>query len=221
MRGRRCAACILFLLALGPPAEAGPLGFADVVLDYFDSGAGPLAGPYGGTFPDGPGFPIPVSLDVVLGDDPGPTGFTDFLSLPMGSYITVGFTDEVIFDGVGDDVFIREVGASGERAEVYVSPDGVTFTLLGIAQDDVTTALDLAAIGYTDFVRAVKIVGLDNFGGSPGFDVVSVQGLPQSVSPSVPEPGSLALLAIAGLGFAAVGSARRLREVGRIGATSR
>ena len=30
--------------------EAATLGFADIVLDYFDSGAGPLVGPYGGTW---------------------------------------------------------------------------------------------------------------------------------------------------------------------------
>jgi hypothetical protein len=45
--------------------QATTLGYADVVLDFFDSGAGPIAGPYGGTSPGGPGFPIPVSTDVV------------------------------------------------------------------------------------------------------------------------------------------------------------
>ena len=37
------------------------------------------------------------------------------------------------------------------------------------------TALDLATIGFVDPVVAVKIVGLDSLGGSPGFDVVNIQ----------------------------------------------
>ena len=91
---------------------------------------------YGGEFPGGAGFPIPVLLDVVLDDDPNPT--VDFLSLPTDSYVTVGFTDETIVDGVGDDIFIQELGDSGERAEVFVSSNGLDFVSLGIAIDDTT-----------------------------------------------------------------------------------
>jgi cysteine-rich repeat protein len=170
-------------------AGAATLGFADVVLEFFDSGAGPLPGPYGGTDPGGPGYPIPVSLDVVLGDDPGPTGFRDFLSLPTGSFVTVGFTDETVIDGDGNDIFIQEIGGNGERADVFVSADGISFTFLGIARDNVTTSFDLASIGFTDPVVAVKIVGLDSLGGSPGFDVVNVQVLPGSIGPRPPELG--------------------------------
>lgn len=189
-------------IALAPCADASLIGFADSVLDYSDSGTGPIAGPYGGTFPSGPGFPISVSTDVVLGDDPGPTGFPDFLSLPTGSYVTVGFIDETVIDGVGNDLFIQEVGANGERANVFVSSDLVNFVLLGVAADDVTTAFDLAAIGFSTPVQAVKIVGLDNFGPSPGFDVMNVQVLAGSIGPSpnpVPLPSSISLTAI-GLG---------------------
>jgi RHS repeat-associated protein len=151
-------------------------GFADVVLGYFDSGAGPIPGPYGETKT---GIaPEPVNLNVVLGGD---TGGIDFLSLPTGSFVTVGFTDETIIDAPGNDIFIRETGAAGERADVYISSNLVDFTLLGRAQDNITTALDLASIGFTEPVRAVKIVGLDNAGSSPGFDVVNVQVLPGSI----------------------------------------
>ncbi len=183
-------------------AHAATLGFADVVLEFFDSGAGPIAGPYGGTFPGGPGFPIPVSTDVVLGDDPGPTGFTDFLSLPTGSFVTVGFTDETVVDGVGNDIFITEVAGQGEKADVFVSSNLVDFTFLGTADDGVTTAFDLATIGFSTPVQAIKIVGLDNLGGSPGFDVVNVKVLPGSIGPpSVPVPAAVWLFGSGLLGL--------------------
>ena len=197
-----CSVVGMFCLMLAQHSSAAMIGYADVVLDYYDSGAGPLAGPYGGTYPTGPGFPIPVSTDVVLGDEPGLTGYPDFLSLPTGSYVTVGFTDETVIDGVGDDIFIQEVGANGERANVYISADLLNFIFLGVAVDDVTTAFDLATIGFVGQVRAVKIVGLDNFGGSPGFDVMNVQVLPGSIGPAAPvsEPGMLSLFLLSLLG---------------------
>ena len=154
-------------------------GFADIVLDYFNSGEGTFDEPYGGEFPGGIGFPVLVNTDVVLGDDPGEN--VDFLSLPTDSFVTVGFTDEVIIDGEGDDLFIQEIGGNGETAEIFVSSDSENFVSIGIASDDSVTSFDLADIGFTEPVEAVKIVGLDSLGGSPGFDVVNVQGLTGSI----------------------------------------
>jgi Ca2+-binding RTX toxin-like protein len=158
--------------------------FADTILDFFDSGAGPFPGPYGSIDLNSNGFddfgepPLgPISLEAVLGDDPGPS--LDFVSLPTGTFVTVGFSNATIVDGPGNDIFIRETGAAGDRAEVYVSSiltnDPAAFTFLGVAQDNITTAFDLAAAGFTGTVQAIKIVGLDERGTAPGFDVVNVQ----------------------------------------------
>lgn len=199
---RKLLILITALFGLPLVANASMIGYADTVIEYYDSGAGPIAGPYGGTYPGS--FPVSVSTDVVLGNDPNPV--VDFLSLPTGSYITVGFTDETVIDGVGNDIFIQEAGAAGERASVWVSSNLIDFIFLGIAVDDSTTAFDLASIGFVDPVQAIRIIGLDNFGGSPGFDVVNVQVLPGSIGEpprSVPESSSLALmlLGLVGLGF--------------------
>ena len=201
MLGAACGAAML----ASAPAQA-VVGYADVVLDFFDSGAGPIAGPYGGLFPGT--FPVAVSTDVVLGPPRAPDP-EDFLSLPTRSSVTVGFLDESVIDGAGNDIFIGEVGESGESAEVFVSSNFVDFVLLGTAFDNSVTAFDLASISFGAPVRAVRIVGLDNGGGSPGFDVAFVQVLPGSIGPGVPEPASWAML-IAGFGL--VGAARRRRN---------
>lgn len=69
------------------------------------------------------------------------------------------------------------------------------------------TAFDLGSIGYMGIVNAVKIVGLDNFGGSPGFDLAYVQGLEGGVV--IPLPGAPPLLATALAGLAVAGRRRR------------
>jgi hypothetical protein len=144
--------------------------YADIVIEAWYSNANSNFDTfYGG---NGSSYPVKVEPEVVLGNN------NKFISLPTGSFIIVGFTDNSIFNAPNqDDIFIKEVGASGEKAEVYVSSDSKEFVLLGIAQDNKTTSLDLEDIKFDKPVAAIKIVGLDNKGGSPGFDVVSVKAI--------------------------------------------
>lgn len=197
------------ILLFASPAAA-TIGFADVVVDYFDSNAGPFPGPYGGLGGIGGAFPVAVSTSVVIGTDV--VGSESFLSLPRGSYVTVGFTDETVIDGVGNDIFIQEIGAANETADVYVTNNFLSYVLLGIANDSTTTSFDLATIGWVGAVTGVRIVGRDSLGGSPGFDVVNVQVLPGSIG-AVPEPATWAMML---LGFAAIGlQVRRRRQFAR------
>lgn len=180
------------------PLAADTIGYADLFIEYFDSGNGTLSCPegQGGVFPPPATTPTCVSFDVVLGDDPGPT--SDYLSIPMDSFITVGFVDEVVVDGPGDDLFISEVGDAGELAEIWISAgfstDPDDFVLLGTANGNTLSSFDLAEIGFTDAVRAVKVLSLQNGGApsAPGFDLAHVQAV--NFAP-VPVPAALWLFA--------------------------
>lgn len=141
-------------LTFGFPDTAGDFGFADVVLDF--TGAGDAARALG-------------------------AGDGVFVSVPLGTSLTVAFVDEIVTDGFGPDLFIGEIGPGGEAATIEVSSDGVNFTFLGVADNNTTTAFDLADIGFTGQLVAVRISGLDNGGSSPGFDVDFVQAVGLSV----------------------------------------
>ncbi|MEN8444657.1 MAG: SdrD B-like domain-containing protein, partial [Cyanobacteria bacterium J06555_13] len=183
---------------LAQPVNSGD-GYADVVLEYFAAGnsPSPLAEPYGSTG----GSPSPtaenglytiesVDPDVILGAPPpspivSSNSAVDWLALPKDSYVTVGFTDERIVDGPGDDILIRSfdpADSANEFADVFVSADGLSFKKLGTVNERGSVSLDLADIGFVQPVSAVRVVGLDNLGSSPGFDLVSVEALSGSTS---------------------------------------
>lgn len=151
------------------------MAFVDRVFDFFDSGVGSIEGPYGGTAASAP---IPIVTDVVLfGNEEA------FVSLPTDSFITVGFAQQTIFDGPGNDIIINEAGSRSEFANVFVSSDLENFSFLGTA-GPTSSAFDLSTIGFTQPVRAIQIVGLDNIdsflndsggGRSRGFDLLNVE----------------------------------------------
>lgn len=196
------------MFGLAEPAESVVI-FADTVIDFVDSGAGPLPGPYGGTFPGA--FPVPVDLSFATDGDS-----TTFVSLPLGSSITLGFSGGFVFDGPGNDIFVSEVGGNDELADIFISSDfGASFTFLGQATTATVSGFDLSSIGFTDTVNAVRVVGLDLLGGSPGFDLSFVQGLEGSVV-AVPLPSTAALLFPGLLGLSLTIRSRRRRQADQL-----
>lgn len=145
--------------------------FADIVIDSFYSDTNPNFDSFYGKKP---GNSIEkISTNEVLGNN------NSFVSLPKDSYIIVGFIDNYIIDAPNQkDIFIEEIGAAGEYADIYVSYNNIEYTFLGEANDAVINKFDLDDISFKLPVRYVKVVGKDNRGGSPGFDLVSVSGLP-------------------------------------------
>ncbi|MDB6150470.1 MAG: repeat-associated core domain protein, partial [Chthoniobacter sp.] len=158
-----------------------PDGFVDRVVKFFDAGNGPFAGPYGKEI--GGALNLPVKPSVIIGAPPAsPVNSTashvDFLSLPQGSYVIAEFLDEYIIDAPGADLFIQSLDdAKGEQADVYVGDTLKSLVKIKTIGEGGSESIDLAEAGYTGQVRFVKVVGLDNLGGAPGFDLVSVSGL--------------------------------------------
>ncbi len=155
--------------------------YSDGVIDSFYSNTNPdFTGLYGGecdAFLTNRRLLAPTNVN----------GNTDtFVALPIGSYITVSFTDNVIINAPGqDDIFIKECEGTNEYANVYVSANGVDFSFIGTAigtnSSNVTTTFDLETINFQEPVTAIKVVGLDLGGASPGFDLLSVSGIAGAV----------------------------------------
>jgi len=166
----------LFLIPLLSYSQTPNSEYADKVVDakYKD----PNDYPYYTQFYGGGGYTFPVLIDIHKIE--GANEYY-FVSLPTGSYITLEFTNNKIIDYPNqDDIFVTENGCNNEQAEVWISKEGVKFTYLGTVDDCYISSLDLATINFKDAVRFVKIVGLDLKGGSPGFDLINVKGLPGS-----------------------------------------
>jgi outer membrane protein OmpA-like peptidoglycan-associated protein len=145
--------------------------YPDVIIDSYNSTTKTKDAFYGGS--KVPSRSIVVSLDSLFYKN------DCFISLPQGSFVIVGFTNNYIIDAPNqNDIFIEEVGGAGEYADVFVSSDNVEYTLLGIAGNGSVNEFDLATIAYKKQVKFIKIVGKDNKGSSPGFDLGCVYGLP-------------------------------------------
>lgn len=174
------------------PASAATL-VADEVIEFFDSGAGPQAGPYGGGGGISGNGAVPLSY-AVDGDS------ATYVSLPTGSFIIVKFNGGFVFDGAGNDLFIGEIGNGQEDALIEVSTNGVDFTEIGTAFGNQVSEFDLNGL-FADPVFFVKITGIDNGGSVPGFDLTFVEGLEGSVG-EVPVPAAALLFGTALAGFA-------------------
>ena len=123
-RGREEEGCPGLVYGNGKREVCLPLGllsFADKVVDFTP-----------GTKPSRPPFDYPPSA---IGEpDYKSTSSADFISIGCNGILTLQFTDNILVDIEGVDLYIFEVGPFVERTELAISQDGTDWIDVGVIE---------------------------------------------------------------------------------------
>lgn len=120
----------------------------------------------------GIGVHIAVNVHSVLIER---TGLNSFVSLPIDSYVKLGFSRPLVNVPGGIDLVIVTTGNIYEEADVYIyGEDGREHFVGRVIEYRDVLHVDFGDIDFP--VVAVRIIGQDEGGASPGFDVVEVFG---------------------------------------------
>lgn len=138
--------------------------------------------------PDGDGWkgieadqlvPVPVDPNAWLCG--APLSEQASVVLPAGHWVELMFSSRIV-DAPGDDIFVVEWGANGERARVLVTDGQGNAGVLGEVttghsglQVPTESGFDLADIEVPFVPQAVRIVSTGGGGGTFGFDLHSVR----------------------------------------------
>ena len=104
------------------------------------------------------------------------------VTLPPDHWVEVQFRGPII-DGPGDDIKLIELGPVMEQALIFITDGADRERLIGIANsgtagggvDPTLIGFDISGISLPFVPRAVRILGLDNGGQAPGFDIANVR----------------------------------------------
>ncbi|MBN1804525.1 MAG: LamG domain-containing protein [Sedimentisphaerales bacterium] len=103
------------------------------------------------------------------------------VTIPSDHWLEFKFRGRLI-DGPGDDIFLIERDAVNEQALVFITDNSEQEYLLGYAfvpdrgyYEQTEIGFDIAGISLPFVPSAIRIVGLDFRGGSPGFDLANVR----------------------------------------------
>ncbi len=99
---------------------------------------------------------------------------SDYVSIDVPETAIFAFTDNIVVNGDGNDLKLYEIVNGDSDIEVYVSPDNINYTFLGITNRN--EEFDLSDVGLS-FIRFVKIVGLENGGADSGYDLDAIEAL--------------------------------------------
>jgi len=104
------------------------------------------------------------------------------VTLPPDHWVELQFRGPII-DGSGDDIKLIELGPVREQALIFITDGSNRERLIGIANsgstggdvDPTEIDFDIAGIELPFEPRAIRILGLDNGGAAPGFDIGSIR----------------------------------------------
>ena len=104
------------------------------------------------------------------------------VTLPPDHWVEVQFRGPIV-DGPGDDIVMIELGPVSEQARIFLTDGADQEYLLGLAAagtggmgvDPTEIAFDMAGVSLPFVPRAVRILGTDYKGQSPGFDIANVR----------------------------------------------
>jgi len=106
------------------------------------------------------------------------------VTLPPDHWVEVQFRGPIV-DGPGDDIKLIELGPVREQALIFLTDGAEQERLIGIATSGPTSSgvgvdpthisFDISGIDLPFEPRAIRILGLDNGGEAPGFDIGSIQ----------------------------------------------
>ena len=124
-------------------------------------------------------WPVPVVPEQLLVGPP--PSEESGVTIPTDHWVELKFRGEIV-NGPGDDILLIERDPVGEQALIFITDGHSREYLLGLAAVPNTGKYGLTEIGFDianislPFVpSAIRIVGIDLRGGSPGFDLANVR----------------------------------------------
>jgi hypothetical protein len=171
------AMCLAFVPARVTVADEGTFEYPCYLVDAYDADDSCWTG----MDADGNYLgPIPVVPQQWLVGPP--LSEKSGVTLPPDHWVELQFRGQIV-DGPGDDIKLIEIGPVREQALIFLTDGARQEYLLGMAMsggagggvDPTEIGFDISGIELPFEPRAVRILGLDNGGRAPGFDIASIQ----------------------------------------------
>lgn len=149
----------------------GDISFADEVVSFTVGNPAPIKAA---------GNPSQV-LNIPDYDEKGDKNYT---TLGFGGELVVKFTDNILYDINGYDLFILEIGPSIEPVEVYISKNGVEWVAVGKTGGGISRIDISNYVKKTDVFRYVKIIDVKerSDGDWPGADIDAIGAIGSSMN---------------------------------------
>jgi hypothetical protein len=172
-------AATYFLLSfvIAVPAEEGAFEYPCYLVDAYDADESCWTGM------DADGTYLgPIRVDPEKWLVGPPLSDKSGVTLPPDHWVEVQFRGPIV-DGPNDDILLIELGPVREQALIFITDGADRERLIGIANsgtdgggvDPTQIGFDISGIALPFEPRAVRILGLDNGGQAPGFDIANVR----------------------------------------------